>query len=150
MFKKEGSKNGHFQKRKILKIAFLRLLETFLKGKYSLWKFHKREISFLGRFPKALKMLSSKFSFFGMTIFGTFLFKTPRSALKIFFKLFEFLWVTHMNYSNPHDPWETDPSLSLTRGKWVTHMSGMAWLVESLALHRKSQFAQGASPKAHA
>ena len=32
MFEKEGSKNGHFQTRKILKIAFLRLLETFLKG----------------------------------------------------------------------------------------------------------------------
>ena len=33
-----------------------------------------------------------------------------------------------MSYSNPHDPWETDPSPSLTRGKWVTHMSYLRWL----------------------
>ena len=33
-----------------------------------------------------------------------------------------------MSYSNPHDPWETDPSPSLTRGKWVTHMSYLEWL----------------------
>ena len=26
------------------------------------------------------------------------------------------------------DPWETDPSLSLTCGKWVTHMSYLEWL----------------------
>ena len=71
MFKKEGSKNGHFQKRKNLKIAFLRLLETFLKRKFPFYGISIKSISLLGRFPKVSKMLSSKISFFGNDHFWT-------------------------------------------------------------------------------
>ena len=47
-----------------------------------------------------------------------------------------------MNYSNPHDPWETDPSLSLTRGKWVTHMSYLEWLDSWRALEMEKRISE--------